>query len=74
MQSRANEDRPSIEHWAMNRAHQIVVHQGMSLVEAAQCLDRKRTSDNTYALRNAIMDCLLEALREGPQTVAMAAE
>lgn len=56
----------SIEHWAMNRAHQIVVHQGMRLVEAAQSLDRKQTSANTYALRKAIMDCLMEAMTEGP--------
>ncbi len=59
-QSHADDDW-SIEHWAMNRAHQIVVHQGMSLVESAQCLDHKRTNANTYALRKAIMDCLVEA-------------
>lgn len=58
----------------MNQAHQIVVHQGMSLIEAAQCLDRKRTSANTYALRKAIMDCLVEALKQGPSPVAVAAE
>ncbi|WP_425374169.1 hypothetical protein [Neorhizobium lilium] len=58
----------------MNRAHQIVVHQGMSLVEAAQCLDRKRMTANTYALRNAIMDCLVEALQEGQQARRVAAE
>lgn len=60
----------SIEHWAMNRANQIVVHQGMRLVESAQCLDRKQTSANTYALRKAIMDCLIEAMRKGPQPTA----
>lgn len=64
-QSHAIEESHSIEHWAMNRAHQIVVHQGMSLVEAAQCLDYKRTNANTYALRQAIMDCLVEALTRG---------
>jgi hypothetical protein len=56
----------------MNQAHQIVVHQGMSLIEAAQCLDRKRTSANTYALRKAIMDCLVEALKQGSAPVAAA--
>ena len=56
----------SIEHWAMNRAHQIVVHQGMRLVESAQSLDRKQTSVNTYALRKAIMECLIEAMTDGP--------
>lgn len=60
----------SIEHWAMNRAHQIVVHQGMRLVEAAQSLDRKQTSANTYALRAAIMECLIEAMKDGPNPAA----
>lgn len=64
----------SLEHWAMNQAHQIVVHQGMSLVEAAQCLDHKRTNANTYALRKAIMDCLVEAMTRGPNPAMQAAE
>jgi hypothetical protein len=67
-QQHALNDGGSVEHWAMNRAHQIVVHQGMRLVEAAQSLDRKQTSANTFALRKAIMDCLIEAMREGPYT------
>ncbi|WJH38107.1 hypothetical protein N7E02_01585 (plasmid) [Aliirhizobium terrae] len=71
-QQYALNDGSSVEHWAMNRAHQIVVHQGMRLVEAAQSLDRKQTSANTYALRKAIMDCLIEAMQDGP--VATAAE
>ncbi|MBD8653476.1 MULTISPECIES: hypothetical protein [unclassified Rhizobium] len=58
----------------MNRAHQIVVHHGMSLIEAAQCLDRKRTSASTYALRKAIMDCLVEALTQGAQQEVTPAE
>lgn len=56
----------------MNRAHQIVIHEGMRLVEAAQSLDRKQTSTNTYALRAAIMECLLEAMRDGPDPLASA--
>jgi hypothetical protein len=68
------EDIHAIESWAMNQAHQIVIHQGMSLVEAAQNLDRKRTSANTYALRKAIMDCLVEALRDPRHASAQAAE
>ena len=64
----------SLEHWAMNRAHQIVVHQGMSLVEAAQCLDHKRTNASTYALRKAIMDCLVEAMTHGQMPTLAAAE
>lgn len=58
----------------MNQAHQIVVRQGMSLIDAAQSLDRKRTSDHTYALRNAIMECLVEALSERRLPPAVAAE
>lgn len=54
----------------MNRAHQIVVHEGMRLVDAAQSLDRKQTSANTYALRTAIMECLIEAMRDGPHPMA----
>lgn len=73
-QSHTGEDGNSIEHWAMNRAHQIVIHQGMSLVEAAQCLDHKRTNASTYALRKAIMDCLVEALTQGPRDPATAGE
>jgi len=67
-------DRSSLEYWAMNRAHQIVVHQGMSLVEAAQSLDRKRMAANTFALRKAIMECLVEALQDVPSDRLMAAE
>ncbi len=70
MQSHAGKDNYAIEHWAMNRAHQIVIHQGMSLVDAAQSLDYKRTNANTYALRKAIMECLLEALKEGQHPAA----
>jgi hypothetical protein len=68
--SHASDHGGSIEHWAMNRAHQIVVHEGMRLVEAAQSLNRKQTSANTYALRAAIMECLIEAMREGPHPMA----
>ena len=52
----------NIEQWALTRAHQIVIREGMLLVDAAQSLDHKRTSTNTYALRKAISDCLLEAM------------
>jgi len=69
-QSHALDHGSSIEHWAMNRAHQIVVHQGMRLIDAAQSLDRKQTSANTYALRAAIMECLIEAMKDGPHPAA----
>ncbi len=73
-QSHVGEENQSIEYWAMNRAHQIVIHQGMSLVEAARSLDHKRTNASTYALRQAIMDCLLEAVTQRPDSTAAAAE
>lgn len=78
-QCHTSDDFVSNEHWAMNRAHQIVVHEGMSLVTAAQQLDRKRMSVHTYALRKAIMDCLLEALQyereaSGRQTAGLLTE
>lgn len=75
VQSSANYDAHSLEYWAMNQAHQIVLRQGMSLVEAAQSLDRKRTSANTFALRKAIMECLVQALSERQASpVGIAAE
>ncbi|MCJ7993700.1 hypothetical protein J5N58_03625 [Rhizobium cremeum] len=52
----------NLEAWALNRAQQIVLQQGVNLVAAAQRLDRKQTTANTYALRKAIMDSLLEAV------------
>lgn len=67
MQNNAIEQSRTVEYWAMNRAHQIMVHQGMSLIKAAQCLDHKQTHANTYALRQAIMDCLVEAMTQGKE-------
>ncbi len=51
-----------IETWAMVRAQQIVMQHGANLVVAAQRLDHKKTTANTYALRAAIMTSLIEAL------------
>ena len=61
-----------IETWAMIRAQQIVMQQGANLVVAAQRLDHKKTTANTYALRTAIMASLIEAM-QAPPTEAMAA-
>lgn len=55
-------DNNDIETWAMVRAQQIVMQQGANLVVAAQRLDHKKTTANTYALRAAIASCLMEAL------------
>ncbi|KPF46132.1 hypothetical protein ACSV9I_10175 [Rhizobium sp. G187] len=55
-------DNTDIETWAMVRAQQIVMQQGANLVVAAQRLDHKKTTANTYALRAAIAHCLMEAL------------
>jgi hypothetical protein len=46
----------------------------MSLIRAAQCLDHKRTNAKTYALRQAIADCLVEALQHQPPAIATASE
>jgi hypothetical protein len=61
-----------IETWAMVRAQQIVMQQGANLVVAAQRLDHKKTTANTYALRTAIMASLIEAV-QAQQAEAMAA-
>ena len=55
-------DHTEIETWAMVRAQQIVMQQGANLVVAAQRLDHKKTTANTYALRAAIVKSLMEAL------------
>lgn len=55
-------DHTDIETWAMVRAQQIIMQQGANLVVAAQRLDHKKTTANTYALRAAIVKSLMEAL------------
>jgi hypothetical protein len=64
-------EQTDIETWAMVRAQQIVMQQGANLVVAAQRLDHKKTTANTYALRTAIMASLIEAMKS-PSTEAMA--
>ncbi|MDH4414279.1 MAG: hypothetical protein QE484_13295 [Rhizobium sp.] len=56
-------EQTDIETWAMVRAQQIVMQQGANLVVAAQRLDHKKTTANTYALRTAIMASLIEAMK-----------
>lgn len=64
-------DNKDIETWAMVRAQQIVMQQGANLVVAAQRLDHKKTTANTYALRAAIASCLMEALSvPAPEVIA----
>lgn len=60
-----------IETWAMVRAQQIVMQQGANLVVAAQRLDHKKTTANTYALRTAIMASLIEAMEAAPPAMRM---
>ncbi|MCK8779754.1 hypothetical protein M0654_07110 [Rhizobium sp. NTR19] len=74
MDGRTHSTHDELEHWAVTRAHHIVVHQGMSLIRAAQCLDHKRTNAKTYALRQAIADCLVEALQHQPPAIAATSE
>lgn len=51
-----------IEVWALQRAEQIVLSEGMKLMEAAQWLDRKKTMKASAQLRVAICQSLVEAL------------
>lgn len=59
-----------IETWAMVRAQEIVMQQGANLVVAAQRLDHKKTTANTYALRAAIVKSLMEAMSAPPAKMA----
>jgi hypothetical protein len=59
-------DKIDMETWAMIRAQQIVMQHGANLVVAAQRLDHKKTTANTYALRSAIMASLIEAMQAPP--------
>ncbi|MGL4197681.1 MAG: hypothetical protein ACRCSX_07960 [Allorhizobium sp.] len=65
-------EQTDIETWAMVRAQQIVMQHGANLVVAAQRLDHKKTTANTYALRTAIMASLIEAV-QAQQAPALAA-
>ncbi|UJW74838.1 hypothetical protein [Rhizobium sp. SL42] len=60
------EQQADLETWAMVRAQQIIMHHGANLVVAAQRLDHKKTTANTYALRTAIMNSLIEAMSAPP--------
>ncbi|MDH4441129.1 MAG: hypothetical protein QE284_12165 [Rhizobium sp.] len=62
-------DHTEIETWAMVRAQEIVMQQGANLVVAAQRLDHKKTTANTYALRAAIVTSLIEALSAASQSM-----
>ncbi len=50
-----------IESWALNRAHHIVLNEGLNLAEAAQDLDRQRSRSLVYELRKVIAAAILEA-------------
>lgn len=65
-------ERRDIEAWALTRAHEIMMHQGYQLIMAAQNLDRKGTRNNSYELRKAIAESLME-FREA-SLVSQAAE
>ncbi|WP_159949853.1 hypothetical protein [Rhizobium sp. 18065] len=60
------ERQADLETWAMVRAQQIIMHHGANLVVSAQRLDHKKTTANTYALRAAIMNSLIEAMSTPP--------
>ncbi|TCR90051.1 hypothetical protein EV561_104277 [Rhizobium sp. BK376] len=50
-----------VETWALARAHQIVLNEGLSLAKAAQDLDRKKSRSLVYELRKVITAAILEA-------------
>ncbi|EHS53271.1 hypothetical protein PDO_4342 [Rhizobium sp. PDO1-076] len=60
------EQQADFETWAMVRAQQIIMHHGANLVVSAQRLDHKKTTANTFALRAAIMNSLIEAMSAPP--------
>ncbi|HBF29392.1 hypothetical protein [Rhizobium sp.] len=51
-----------LEHWALARAHTIMLHEGMNLMNAAQWLDKKQMVRSSQQLRDAIRQSLLEAV------------
>ena len=48
------------EAWAMTRAHEIMMREGLQLALSAQNLDKRKVRSDSYRLRQAIADCLLE--------------
>ena len=57
-------DQQEFEAWAIARAHQIILHEGMQLAQSAQYLDKIKLRSDVYRLRQAIADCLIE-VRQG---------
>ena len=53
-------DQQAFEAWAITRAHEIMMREGLQLALSAQNLDRKKVKSDSYQLRQAIADCLLE--------------
>jgi len=51
------------EIWAFQRAQEIVLRQGVDLMQAAQWLDKKGTLRTSQQLRDAICQSLIEAVR-----------
>lgn len=54
-------DNIHLERWALERAHKIMLHEGMSLMNAAQWLDKQQTRKSTQNLRDAIQRSLIDA-------------
>lgn len=53
-------EQQAFEAWAITRAHEIMMREGLQLALSAQNLDKKKVRTNSYRLRQAIADCLLE--------------
>lgn len=55
-------EREQLEVWALRRAEEIVLLEGVGLMQAAQWPDKKMTVRTSKQLRNAICNSLLEAM------------
>ena len=50
-----------LEIWALSRAEQIVLKEGMNLVHAGQWMDKQLTARSACRLRNEILRAIMDA-------------
>ncbi|MBP1850121.1 hypothetical protein [Rhizobium halophytocola] len=62
-----------LEIWALSRAEQIVLKEGMNLVHAGQWMDKQLTARSACRLRNEILRALMDALEFKDGGLAQAA-
>jgi hypothetical protein len=61
-------EQSEFEAWAMTKAHEIMMREGLQLALSAQNLDRRKVRSDSFRLRQAIADCLLETRGLAPGT------